>query len=77
MKWYQLRLSLFQQAISPGLVETEFAQNMTGDAAAAAKLYSTLQAIKPEDVAASVMHVLTAPSHVEVFSLVFKPSFCI
>ena len=48
------------------MVATEFVQNMTGDATAAAEVYGTLDCLKAEDVAASVMHVITAPAHVEV-----------
>ena len=54
------------QSVSPGIVATGFCQNMTGDAEAAAKLYGSLECLKAEDVAASVMHILTAPAHVEV-----------
>ena len=59
--WFSL------QSISPGIVETEFSYRMNADKPELAKqLYSSLHALQPEDVAASVIHVLSAPKHVQV-----------
>ncbi|XP_050724047.1 uncharacterized protein LOC127002278 [Eriocheir sinensis] len=55
-------------AISPGVVETEFAVNchLVEDASAAKKYYEELGCLSPEDITATLVHLLSAPPHVQV-----------
>ena len=62
----------YAQSISPGIVETDFSKTMTGDEDGAKKFYQSLSCLQASDVAASVVHVITAPPHVEVKTFAFK-----
>ncbi|KAB7503575.1 Dehydrogenase/reductase SDR family member 11 [Armadillidium nasatum] len=55
--------------ISPGMVNTQFAYRAFKDPERAKNLYSSIEPLRPEDVAASVLHVISAPPHVERVSL--------
>ena len=61
-------------AISPGFVETEFAEMYSGDAERAEQMYEQVQAIQPADVAESVWFVLHAPRNVEYHDLLVRPT---
>ena len=61
-------------AISPGFVETEFAEVMSGDATQAAALYGRFPCLQPEDVAASVIHCLAAPPHAQIHDILMRPA---
>ncbi|CAL4124913.1 unnamed protein product, partial [Meganyctiphanes norvegica] len=62
-------------SISPGIVETEFSYRMNKDnPELAKKLYSSLHALQPQDVAASVVHVLSAPKHVQIHDILVRPT---
>ena len=54
------------QAISPGIVETEFFPRMVKDDAAGKEAYGKLKCLQSDDIADSVLHVLSAPPHVQV-----------
>lgn len=57
--------------MSPALVETQFAYRAFKDPERAKNLYSSVESVKPEDVAASVLHIITSPAHVEVKIILF------
>ena len=60
-------------AISPGFVETEFAQVYAhGDAAAAEATYSRFKVLESKDVADALAHALTAPSHVSIHDILMR-----
>jgi len=61
-------------AISPGYVDTEFADVMTGTPGASQALASRLTILSPEDVAEAVVWVLTRPAHVEVHDVLLRPT---
>ena len=61
-------------AISPGYVETEFAEAMSGSAEQAAALYSHFTCLQPEDVADSVVHCLAAPPHAQIHDILMRPT---
>ncbi|MEO0424903.1 MAG: SDR family NAD(P)-dependent oxidoreductase [Pseudomonadota bacterium] len=61
-------------AVSPGYVETEFAQVFEGSRDAAAGTYGHYKVIQPEDVAATVMHALEAPAHVAIHDILMRPT---
>ncbi|KAK7086550.1 Dehydrogenase/reductase SDR member 11 [Halocaridina rubra] len=61
-------------AISPGLVETEFAPRMSSDEAAAKAVYSSLKCLQADDIASSVVHILGAPPHMEIHDILVRPT---
>ncbi|XP_068245885.1 dehydrogenase/reductase SDR family member 11-like [Palaemon carinicauda] len=60
-------------AISPGLVETEFAIRQRGEEEGR-KAYATFPCLKAEDVAESVCHIISAPPHVQIHDLIIRPT---
>ncbi|MGB0646035.1 MAG: SDR family NAD(P)-dependent oxidoreductase [Bradymonadia bacterium] len=61
-------------AISPGFVETEFAEVMTGDPAAAQALYSRFKCLSAADVAQSVGWLIDTPEHMQVHDILMRPT---
>lgn len=62
-------------AISPGYVETEFAQNYAhGDAEHAKATYSRFPVLQPGDIADMVAYALRAPPHVQIHDLLVRPT---
>ena len=61
-------------AVSPGFVETEFAEAYHGSAEAAAKTYGRFKVLEAQDVAATVLHVLEAPAHVAIHDVLVRPT---
>ncbi|MFO7563615.1 MAG: SDR family NAD(P)-dependent oxidoreductase [Enhygromyxa sp.] len=60
-------------AISPGYVETEFAQTYAhGDLEHARRTYSKFKVLSADDVASSVVHMLEAPAHVQIHDLLMR-----
>ena len=60
-------------AISPGFVETEFAEKYHGRKEAAEETYRRYPVLQPEDIAGAVAFVLSAPAHVEYHDLLLRP----
>jgi NADP-dependent 3-hydroxy acid dehydrogenase YdfG len=61
-------------AISPGFVETEFAERYHQSAAAAKETYSRFKVLEPADIADAVLYALSAPDHVEVHDVLMRPT---
>ncbi len=61
-------------AISPGYVETEFHSVYFDDAEKAQRTYAEHGALRPGDVAESVLHVLAAPPSVEIHDVLMRPT---
>jgi NADP-dependent 3-hydroxy acid dehydrogenase YdfG len=62
-------------AISPGFVETEFAEVYAhGDQKRAAETYSRFPVLQAADIADIVGYVLHAPAHVQVHDLLVRPT---
>lgn len=61
-------------AVSPGFVETEFAEVYHRDPTAGARTYGQYPVLRPADVAAAVRYVLTAPAHVQVHDVLMRPT---
>ena len=57
--------------LSPGLVETDILNRSHG-AEFSEKLYSSLRALKPGDIADSVVYILSAPPHVQITRLIIE-----
>jgi NADP-dependent 3-hydroxy acid dehydrogenase YdfG len=61
--------------IHPGLVETEFSLvRFKGDQERAAKVYQGYAPLKPEDVAETILFVVTRPPHVVLADIVIFPT---
>ncbi|RXG57128.1 Dehydrogenase/reductase SDR family member 11 [Armadillidium vulgare] len=60
--------------ISPGMVNTQFAYRAFKDPEKAKNLYSSIEPLRPEDVAATVLHVISAPPHVEINDVIIRPT---
>jgi NADP-dependent 3-hydroxy acid dehydrogenase YdfG len=75
-----LRLELLGKPIrvtevQPGLVETEFSLvRFDGDAARASKVYEGMTPLTADDVADCIVWAATRPSHVNIDSIVVKPT---
>ncbi len=61
-------------SVSPGFVQTEFAEVFHGSVAAAEEIYGRMDVLQPQDVAATVMHLLKAPAHVAVHDVLMRPT---
>ena len=57
---------MYLQSISPGLVKTQFMGVMLKDEELAEHVHANNVSLEAEDVANSVLHILTQPAHVEV-----------
>jgi NADP-dependent 3-hydroxy acid dehydrogenase YdfG len=61
--------------VSPGFVDTPLLERyFEGDEDQLAALKEDLHMLDPQDVAASVLHILRAPSHVEIGDIQLRPS---
>ncbi|GAA0890394.1 hypothetical protein GCM10009122_00720 [Fulvivirga kasyanovii] len=62
-------------AINPGLVETEFSMvRFKGDQEKADSTYKGMTPLTPEDIAETILFVVTRPSHVNISDLVIFPT---
>lgn len=61
--------------INPGLVETEFSEvRFKGDLEKAQNVYQGIDPLKAEDIAETLLFVLTRPAHVNIKDLVIFPT---
>jgi len=70
----ELKTNIRVASISPGVVETEFFSRMKGDAEAARKFYESMDPIQAKDIADSVVHVISAPKHVQIHDILIRPT---
>ena len=61
-------------AISPGFVETEFAEVYHGDPSKAEETYSRYKVLEAKDIAATCLHVLELPEHVQIHDVLVRPT---
>jgi NADP-dependent 3-hydroxy acid dehydrogenase YdfG len=61
-------------SISPGFVETEFAERYHKSAEAAAKTYLRYKVLDADDVTRAVTFVLGQPAHAQVHDLLLRPT---
>jgi NADP-dependent 3-hydroxy acid dehydrogenase YdfG len=70
----QLGSNIRVTAVSPGFVETEFAEVYHGSTEAAEQTYGRFQVLQPQDVAAAVLYAIEAPPHVAVHDILMRPT---
>ena len=70
----QLESNIRVCAISPGFVETEFAEVMSGSREQASATYSRFKCLTADDVADSVAWVLSTPEHMQVHDILMRPT---
>jgi NADP-dependent 3-hydroxy acid dehydrogenase YdfG len=61
-------------AVSPGYVETEFAEVFSGSAERARETYARIKVLEAEDVAEAIAWVLDRPPHVEIHDVLLRPT---
>ena len=60
--------------VSPGYVETEFAEVFSGSKEAAQKTYARLKVLEAADVAEAIRWIVSRPAHVEVHDILVRPT---
>ncbi|RXG61337.1 Dehydrogenase/reductase SDR family member 11 [Armadillidium vulgare] len=60
--------------VSPGIVETEFIGRMQNDFEKAKEHYSALESLQAEDIANTVLHIISAPPRVEINDILIRPT---
>jgi len=60
-------------AISPGFIETEFAEHYHKRKSANIEFYKQYKVLQPEDLADAVCFALSAPAHVQVHDILMRP----
>jgi len=61
-------------SISPGFVETEFAQKFNQSMEKAREVYGQFPVLQPKDIAEAVWYLLSQPDHVQVHDLLLRPT---
>ncbi len=61
-------------SISPGFVETEFAEKYSGSIEQAQQVYSQFQVLQPKDIANAIAYVLSQPDYVQVHDILIRPT---
>lgn len=61
-------------SVSPGFVETEFAEKFSQSAQKAREVYSQYPVLQPKDIAEAVWYLLCQPDHVQVHDILLRPT---
>ncbi|MEL4897757.1 dehydrogenase/reductase SDR family member 11 [Crocosphaera sp. Alani8] len=61
-------------SISPGFVETEFAEKYNNSKEKAQALYSSFPVLKPQDIANAVSYILSQPDYVQIHDILLRPT---
>jgi NADP-dependent 3-hydroxy acid dehydrogenase YdfG len=61
-------------SVSPGFVETGFAERYTKSAEQAQAIYSRFKVLDSDDVADAVFYLLDCPAHVQVHDILIRPT---
>ena len=61
-------------ALSPGFVETEFAEQYAKSKERAKEVYSRYKVLEAEDIANQVQFLLSTPSHVQIHDILTRPT---
>lgn len=69
-----MRSPIRVSCVSPGYVETEFAEVFSGSKEAAQQTYARLKVLEARDVAEAIRWIVTQPPHVEVHDILVRPT---
>ncbi len=61
-------------SVSPGFVETGFAEHYTGSADQAREIYSRFKVLQSKDVADAVVYLLDCPAHMQIHDILIRPT---
>ncbi|ACB53262.1 probable short-chain dehydrogenase/reductase SDR [Crocosphaera subtropica ATCC 51142] len=61
-------------SISPGFVETEFAEKYNNNKEKAKELYSRFPVLQPQDIANAVYYILSQPDYVQIHDILLRPT---
>ncbi|MEM8780852.1 MAG: SDR family NAD(P)-dependent oxidoreductase [Cyanobacteria bacterium P01_G01_bin.49] len=61
-------------SISPGFVETEFAEKYSKSKERAKEVYSQFPVLQPDDIANAVWYILSQPDYVQVHDILLRPT---
>ena len=61
-------------SVSPGFVETEFAEVYSGSEEEARAVYSQYPMLQASDIAESVWYAISQPAHVQVHDILMRPT---
>jgi len=70
----ELHSGIRVSALSPGFVETGFAEHYQGRAEAAHETYSRYPVLQPDDMARAVRWILSEPPHVQIHDVLIRPT---
>lgn len=70
----QISSGIRVSAISPGFVETEFAEQYAKSKSRAAEVYSRYKVLEADDIADQVQFLLSTPPHVEIHDILTRPT---
>jgi NADP-dependent 3-hydroxy acid dehydrogenase YdfG len=71
---YDIRSGIRVSAISPGFVETEFAEVYSGSKEIAAQTYSRYRVLDAVDIAEQALFLLKSPLHVQIHDILVRPT---
>ncbi|KAB7506260.1 Dehydrogenase/reductase SDR family member 11 [Armadillidium nasatum] len=60
--------------ICPGAVVTEFGTRMYNDEEKGNELFTAFKCLQAEDIARSVLHIISSPAHVEINDIIIRPT---
>ena len=61
-------------AISPGFVETEFAEHYAKSAEVARQTYSRYKVLESKDIAEQIAFLIATPEHVQIHDILVRPT---
>ena len=70
----QIGSNIRVSAISPGFVETEFAQKYHKSKEIAEQVYGQYSVLQPEDIAEQILFMIESPKHVQIHDVLLRPT---
>ena len=74
MELRELKSGIRISAVSPGFVETEFAEHYSKSAEQAKITYGRYKVLEAQDIAKQVSFLLSTPAHVQIHDLLVRPT---
>ena len=70
----QLKSNIRVSSISPGFVETEFAQKYHKSEEIAQEVYGQYSVLQAEDIAEQILFMIESPKHVQIHDILLRPT---